>query len=248
MVWALVAKRRWWLGEEMHGVWSRGLRPRGIPASTWREVVEKDCQARKLNKEDRRRKLIKDVWWTGWVCVGECFFWYRPTRVVPDKGPLNGCVCVIYFFTILYAWQALGLRRDDTFSTTMLNNSVEQLVSEMDPCPGCLLSACFCCTHPLANNKNYACLRFHKVVSAHYQSVCGMFALLDIILLPCLALHACYSDSKIMTAHNSYWCYCEVAVTVWGKTWTAGCVCVVVSGKASIFYTDVQPVSSLLRT
>jgi len=26
--------------------------------------------------------------------VGECFFWYRPTRVVPDKRPLNGCVCV----------------------------------------------------------------------------------------------------------------------------------------------------------
>jgi len=21
-------------------------------------------------------------------------FWYRPSRVVPDKGPLNGCVCV----------------------------------------------------------------------------------------------------------------------------------------------------------
>ena len=21
-------------------------------------------------------------------------FWYRPTRVVPDNGPLNGCVCV----------------------------------------------------------------------------------------------------------------------------------------------------------
>jgi len=26
--------------------------------------------------------------------VGECFFWYRPTQVVPDKRPLNGCVCV----------------------------------------------------------------------------------------------------------------------------------------------------------
>jgi len=24
--------------------------------------------------------------------VGECFFWYRPTRVVPDKRPLNCCV------------------------------------------------------------------------------------------------------------------------------------------------------------
>ena len=25
--------------------------------------------------------------------MGECFFWYQPTWVVPDKGPLNGCVC-----------------------------------------------------------------------------------------------------------------------------------------------------------
>jgi len=23
-----------------------------------------------------------------------CFFWYWLTRVVPEKGPLNGCVCV----------------------------------------------------------------------------------------------------------------------------------------------------------
>jgi len=26
--------------------------------------------------------------------VGECFFWYWPTRLVPDQRPLNGCVCV----------------------------------------------------------------------------------------------------------------------------------------------------------
>jgi len=43
-----------------------GTRPRGRPKRTWREVVEKDCQERKLNKEDaidrsRWRKLIKDV-------------------------------------------------------------------------------------------------------------------------------------------------------------------------------------------
>jgi len=24
-------------------------------------------------------------------------FWYRLTRVVPDKGPLNACVCVVFF-------------------------------------------------------------------------------------------------------------------------------------------------------
>jgi len=23
-------------------------------------------------------------------------FWYRLTRVVPEKGPLNGCVCAIH--------------------------------------------------------------------------------------------------------------------------------------------------------
>ena len=43
-----------------------GPRPRGRPKRTWREVVEKDCEACKLNKEDamdysRWRKLIKDV-------------------------------------------------------------------------------------------------------------------------------------------------------------------------------------------
>ena len=25
--------------------------------------------------------------------MGECFFWYRPTWVVPDQRPLNGCAC-----------------------------------------------------------------------------------------------------------------------------------------------------------
>jgi len=29
-----------------------GPRPSGRPKNTWREFVEKDCQARKLNKED----------------------------------------------------------------------------------------------------------------------------------------------------------------------------------------------------
>ena len=41
-----------------------GSRPRGRPETTWREVVQKDCQARSLNKEDamdrgRWKKVIK---------------------------------------------------------------------------------------------------------------------------------------------------------------------------------------------
>jgi len=41
-----------------------GSIPRGRPKRTWREVVQKDCQARNLNREDvmdrgRWKKLIK---------------------------------------------------------------------------------------------------------------------------------------------------------------------------------------------
>ena len=42
-----------------------GPRPRGRPKRTWTEVVAKDCQACKLNKEDaidrRRWRKLKDV-------------------------------------------------------------------------------------------------------------------------------------------------------------------------------------------
>jgi len=39
------------LGEK--NVWNmKGARPRGRPKKTWREIVEKDCQARKLNRKD----------------------------------------------------------------------------------------------------------------------------------------------------------------------------------------------------
>ena len=34
--------------------------------------------------------------------MGECFFWYQPTRVDPDKRPLNGCVCVCVFYLSFY--------------------------------------------------------------------------------------------------------------------------------------------------
>jgi len=65
MVWACVAKRdNDWVKKCMeHEV--EGARPRRRPKRTWREVVQKDCQAHKLNRKDakdrsRWRKLIKD--------------------------------------------------------------------------------------------------------------------------------------------------------------------------------------------
>jgi len=43
----------------------QGARPRSRSKKTWREIVEKDCQARKLNREyvvdrNRWRKQIRD--------------------------------------------------------------------------------------------------------------------------------------------------------------------------------------------
>jgi len=42
-----------------------GARPRGRPKKTWSEIVEKDCQSRKLNRENamdlnRWRTKIRD--------------------------------------------------------------------------------------------------------------------------------------------------------------------------------------------
>jgi len=40
-----------------------GARPRGRPKKTWREIVEKDCQARRLNREDAmdRIRMMKQI-------------------------------------------------------------------------------------------------------------------------------------------------------------------------------------------
>jgi len=45
-----------------------GARPRGRLKKTWQKIVAKDCQARKLKREDavdynRQRKQIRDDWW-----------------------------------------------------------------------------------------------------------------------------------------------------------------------------------------
>jgi len=93
----------------MHGVWSRGSKTKRKTNEDLKRDCQKDCRARKLNTEDamdrsKWRKLIKDVRWSGWVWVGECFFLYRPTRVVPDQGPLNGCLCVCYPRDAMLTW------------------------------------------------------------------------------------------------------------------------------------------------
>ena len=49
--------------------------------------------------------------------MGECFYWYRPTQVVPDQRLLNRCVCVCVAgmqlaenFTRTHVFAELGAR------------------------------------------------------------------------------------------------------------------------------------------
>ena len=66
MVWACAAKKDtdWEKKCRPMEYEVEGSRPRGTPKRTWKEIVQKDCQARKFNKEDamdrgRWKKLIK---------------------------------------------------------------------------------------------------------------------------------------------------------------------------------------------
>ena len=48
--------------------------------------------------------LIKDVQWSGWVWMGECFFWYQPTQVVPVQRLFKWlCVCVIVWLWVSFS-------------------------------------------------------------------------------------------------------------------------------------------------
>ena len=56
------------------------------------------------------------------------FFWYRLTRVVPDKGPLNGCVCVLEGYARQSLRQWMGWLVFQPFGWT------PSLQSSTDPC------------------------------------------------------------------------------------------------------------------
>ena len=56
------------------------------------------------------------TWRSGWVWVGECFFWYCPTQLVLDKLLLNSCVWWRSVQTLLYVYSCLF----DTSASSML--------------------------------------------------------------------------------------------------------------------------------
>jgi len=86
-----------------------------------------------------------DDWWPRWVWVGECFFWYQLTRVVPDKFHravkwLRVCVLSSLLVGAVELWalseekDCLGslvksMEHDDIVSSVFVNSSVTKFVS-----------------------------------------------------------------------------------------------------------------------
>jgi len=59
--------------------------------------IKKDVMYSKVMSSYNYIHIVGDDWWPQWVWVGECFFWYRLTWVVPDKIQRAVkwlCVCV----------------------------------------------------------------------------------------------------------------------------------------------------------
>ena len=86
--------------------------------------------------------------------------WYRLTWVVPDKGPLNGCVCVCtYWYMPMYAqsvttlWKGIG----STLMVKGVTVASEAAIHEFTPLPrstDITTAAAAACIHSL----NYKCV------------------------------------------------------------------------------------------
>ena len=63
-------------------------------------------------------------------------FWFRPTQVVPEKGPLNGCVCVYVYFILMRAhqqWNKIKQMLWETFVSHLFYFSECELVKLKKP-------------------------------------------------------------------------------------------------------------------
>jgi len=91
MVWASVAKRRQlkWRFQDQEQRRLAEIVQKTVKHVNWTGRMDRS----------RWRKVIKDGWWSGHLCVGECFFRYQVIRVVPDKGHKTVVVVPTYLYT-----------------------------------------------------------------------------------------------------------------------------------------------------
>jgi len=121
----LQQNRFWWYGHVLckeDNDWVKkcmeyeveGARPTDRPRKTWREIVEKDCKACKLNREDamdryRWKKHIRDDWWvmtmigvSGWMFLLVLVHSGCPGHS-PESHKMVVCVCDCVCVSVMFS-------------------------------------------------------------------------------------------------------------------------------------------------
>jgi len=68
-------------------------------------------------------------------------FWYWPTRVVPEKGPLNGCVCVCVCVCVCYFTLYFSILRCSNFSRCLASLKCKHCTVHLYACKDVSVSA-----------------------------------------------------------------------------------------------------------
>jgi len=150
---------RCWLGDR------KGVRPvknsGGVLVwlSVWNKVQTCWCRCHSLSLVSVKARLVLP-------------FWYRFTWVVPEKGPLNGCVCVC----VVYAGE-MG-PHDTALEREHFGRSDDQTVphrrSKMPPAyQHCLLSM-HCAEQGLCNGQASVCMSVCPVIRPLHSAAAGL--------------------------------------------------------------------------
>ena len=76
-------------------------------ASCWTIMQTTEPRPRQITTPTPHHSIFSSF--TGWMQSRLVLpFWYRLTRVVPDKGPLNGCVCVCVLQAGCSSWRPIN--------------------------------------------------------------------------------------------------------------------------------------------
>ena len=107
--------------------------------------------------------------------MGECFFWYRPTRVVPDQRPLNGrccCCCCIYIYICIYYNASFGT---PVIPLTRTKLDISNLVCRLS-----ILSTTIC----MLKLYSRGCIQGHVTSQKYWEisTVCHIYIYIYIIL------------------------------------------------------------------